>query len=128
MTAPLPGIGQHGIEVDAQSVWCQKHKAVVFLDPNRRFDLASVRLFDYAVRDDRIKMACGWDPITGARADPAKLTAAIKDRSPLCCFVGDAILGRVYREAYYGLFQQAQSEMIRNERLAGRLADARGHH
>jgi hypothetical protein len=120
------GVPNHGIEVDAQSVWCTAHKNVIFVDPARRFDLASVRLFDFAVRDERVKIACGYNPMTGGRADPAKLTEVLKAFSPLCCFIPGEQLNRVYREAYYGLFEKAQAAMINAERVAGRVVDSRG--
>lgn len=115
------GVPQHGIEVDTQAVWCGKHKARVFLDPRRRFDLASVRLFDYAIRDPRITVAAGYNPLTGARGDPARLTEIIRAHSPLCCFIPGDQLEHVYKEAYYGAFEKAQMYMIReDQRLAER--------
>lgn len=114
-------IPNHGIEVDSQSIWCSRHRGVLRVDPKRRFDLASVRLFDFAVRDPRIIRECGYNPLTGAQADPAKLTAVIRAHSPLCCFVDARALERVLRESYPGLFEQAQRAMIRTEQMAASM-------
>ena len=114
-------IPNHGIEVDSQSIWCARHRGVLRVDPNRRFDLACVRMFDFAVRDPRIIAECGYNPLTGAPADPAKLTPVIQAHSPLCCFLPGPIFERVLREAYPGLFEQAQRAMIRTEEQAASM-------
>lgn len=112
-------IPNHGIEVDSQSIWCSKHRRVLRVDPSRRFDLACIRLFDYAVRDSRILIECGFNPATGGRADPAKLTEVIRAHSPLCCFLPGPIFERILREAYPGLFEMAQRHMMKAEQVAG---------
>lgn len=121
-TAPvaqnLIGIPNHGIEVDSQSIWCEAHRRVLRIDPNRRFDLACVRLFDHAVRDPRVQMAAGYNPQSGARADPAKLTGIIQAHSPLCCFLPGAVFDKVLRESYPGLFEMAQRHMVRMDTVA----------
>lgn len=106
------------VEVDAQAIWCALHKNVLSLDPGRVFPLASVRLFDHAIRDERIKRACGYNPITGALADEEKLTEVIKVHSPLCCFLGPAIFTKVLKESTHGAFEQAQRAMIAVDRTA----------
>ena len=118
---PKGVIPNHGIEVDSQSIWCNMHRGVLRVDPKRRFDLASVRLFDFTVRDPRIQRECGFNPLTGAQADPAKLTPVLQAHSPLCCFVEPRYFERVLREAYPGLFEQAQRAMIRGEELAASM-------
>ena len=115
------GIPNHGIEVDSQSIWCSMHRGVLRVDPSRRFDLACVRLFDYAVRDRRVILEAGWNPATGARADPAKLTDIIRAHSPLCCFLPGEIFQRVLREAYPGLFEMAQRHMIKTEQQMAQM-------
>jgi hypothetical protein len=112
------GIPDYGIEVDSQAIWCANHRKVLRVDPSRRFDLACVRLFDYAVRDLRIQIETGYNPTTGTPGDPAKLTEVIRAHSPLCCFLPGAIFERVLRESYNGLFELAQRHMIRSEQLA----------
>lgn len=108
-----------GIEVDAQAVWCPKHRRALDLDPSRRFDLACVRMFDYAVRDPRVQIECGFNPSTGTRADPVKLTAVLRAHSPLCCYLPGEVFEKVLREAYPGLFEMAQRHMLHTEELKG---------
>lgn len=119
-------IPNYGIEVDSQSIWCIHHRRVLRVDPRRRFDLACVRLFDFAVRDPRVLVVAGYNRETGARADPAKLTEIIRSYSPLCCFVPSTIFERVLRESYPGLFEMAQRNMIKQERLMAEMYGARG--
>lgn len=114
------------VEIDAATAWCSTHHRMVMLDPARRFGMACQRLFDYAVRDRRIQLMCGYNPETGARADPSKLTAVLREKSPLCCYLGRQVLENVLRESYPGKFEQAQAAQINIERLSGRLTDA-GH-
>lgn len=106
------------IDVDAQAIWCGRHRAAVALDPKRVFALASVRVFDFAVRDPRIQIACGYDPSTGTPADRDKLTEVIRAHSPLCCFLPGEMLNKALREAYPGVFEHAQATMIKAERIA----------
>lgn len=119
------GIPDYGIEVDSQSIWCATHRRVLRVDPSRRFDLACVRLFDYAVRDPRVLIAAGYNRETGARADPSKLTDIIRAHSPLCCFLPGDIFQKVLREAYPGLFEMAQRSMIKQERMMAEMFGAR---
>lgn len=107
--------------MDADRTWCARHLAILRLDPTRVFALASQRLFDYAVRMPIIQMECGADPLTGAKADPEKLTDVLAAHQPLCCFVSSEVLGHVYREAYWGKYEQAQATMLRTEQIAGGL-------
>ena len=122
------GIPDLGIEVDSQSIWCHRHRQVLRVDPKRRFDLACVRLFDFAVRDRRVMLEAGYNPETGARADPAKLTEIIRAHSPLCCFLPGSIFERVLRESYPGLFEMAQRSMIKQEQMMAEMFGARGGH
>lgn len=122
------GIPDYGIEVDSQSIWCTRHRGVLRVDPKRRFDLACVRMFDYAVRDPRILIEAGYNRETGARADPTKITGIIQAHSPLCCFLPAAVFEKVLRESYPGLFEMAQRSMIRQERAMAEMFGARGGH
>ena len=115
---PVPS--QEGIEVDADRVWCAKHRTRLELDPKRVFSLASQRLFDFAVRDMRIITACGYNPMTGARGEARKIGDVLAAHSPLCCFLPGEQLERVYKECKYGAFEQAQIDMIRADKA---LAD-----
>jgi len=110
-----------GVEVDGAKTWCARHLAILQLDPNRVFALASQRLFDYVVRMPVVQIECGLDPITGTKADVGKLTDVIASHQPLCCFVSSEVLGHVYREAYWGKYERAQAEMLRTEQIAGGL-------
>lgn len=90
---------QPGIELD-WNLWCGKH-----LEPYRaRWPLgagvAMMRLLNAAKAMPAITDYCTAPG--AAKADTAKLTEALRRFRPLCCFVGQEAMERIYAETVPG--------------------------
>jgi hypothetical protein len=105
------------IEVDAQAIWCKEHLARFLSRPGNKFPLGCQLLFDKAVRVKEVMIATGWNPLTGARGDPEKLTAVLAAKSPLCCFVHPNEFERVVQAGTDREFVMEQSRVMTIEHI-----------
>ena len=72
------------------SLWCSRHLEPYRAQWPKGAALAMVRLFDAAVAMPAVVDACG--------GDTHLLTEALQRFKPLCCFVGQEALDKIYAE------------------------------
>jgi len=84
------------VYIGFETHWCAKH-----LEPLREnwpmgAGLAMMRLFETVVADSRIIAAAPKDAQGKAKTD--SLNAVLIEYSPLCCFVGEEAMRKIYHE------------------------------
>lgn len=82
-----------------QGQWCEKHWAVVRDDRSINGLLAAVLLMEYLLEDDAFMRRCGYDPQTGAKAQPERINAEMAKIGPICCYLGEERMQQLYRQA-----------------------------
>lgn len=82
--------------------WCASHHArfaaLLDLKPLAVGDA----LLEAILKDVRVMTYCGLNFLTGQKANEAQLMAALDHFSPVCCFLGDDVMERLYNELAFG--------------------------
>jgi hypothetical protein len=84
------------VELDFKVHWCPRHLEPFREDWPGGAGAAMVKLFEAAVRDERIVAACPKD--SAGLAMTEALDAVLREHSPLCCFIGDDAMAAIYAE------------------------------
>lgn len=84
--------------------WCAKHWTPVrdgIKAGTMNGMAAMITLMEELLADERFMRRLGWNPETGALADatPAIMNAAIAEASPVCCWLPEIALKRIYELA-----------------------------
>jgi hypothetical protein len=85
--------------------WCMTHWGQIrdgVKDGTMNGTAAAIYLMEELLQDDRFMRRLGWNPETGAKADassPAVMNAAIAEVSPICCWLPEIAMKRLYEYA-----------------------------
>lgn len=82
--------GKPAVALEFSTAWCPRHLEPYRAEWPKGAAVAMLRLFEAFTADERAQRMAGGDAM--------RLAAVVAECSPLCCFVGDAVVARIHAE------------------------------
>lgn len=94
------GRGEPGINIEnVRELVCASHEAALAADPSVNAIIFPLEVLWAVLRDERTQLACGWDPDTGALADPSKVEGFLPTIMPACEWIAGDELEKAWARA-----------------------------